>query len=225
MPAAPSLTWRMLPKKRVRPAPGLAKANFIQLEGRRCLLNDQQRQNQALWPRLIALATVGAAEGLLPYLLSSTRLLPASMQPAAGVDYPLQLGASLLGKRSAQAAGAEEYCTLRYDFKPASAGRAVQGQMEVQLASQKVRRWRAGTAAAPPVAGPLHCLLQLPRTQTPGLSRLPCVLPLPACRWRSRWATLPSLESTSPARMAWTASPCLMAPPFDWSCWELRSRA
>ena len=68
------------------------------------------------------------------------------MQPAAGVDYPLQLGASLLGKRTAQVAGAEEYCTLRYDFKPASAGRALQGQMEVQLASQKVRRGRVGLA-------------------------------------------------------------------------------
>ena len=64
-----------------------------------------------------------------------------------GVEYRLELGASLLGKRSAQAAGCDDYCTLRYDFKPASACRAAQGHLEVQLASQKVG---AAAGAAPP---------------------------------------------------------------------------
>ena len=54
------------------------------------------------------------------------------MEPTAGVEYPLQLGASLLGKRAAP----EEFCTLRYDFKPASAGRAAQGVLEVQTSNQ-----------------------------------------------------------------------------------------
>lgn len=58
------------------------------------------------------------------------------MEPRLNTDYPLQLGASLLGKRTAQGAAVEEYCTLRYDFKPASAGRASQGQMEVQASNQ-----------------------------------------------------------------------------------------
>lgn len=62
------------------------------------------------------------------------------MQPAPGVEYPLQLGGSLLS-RGEQGAAADEYCTLRYDFKPASAGRAAAGQMDVQLGNQKVR-WR-----------------------------------------------------------------------------------
>ncbi|PSC69888.1 helicase and polymerase-containing TEBICHI [Micractinium conductrix] len=63
------------------------------------------------------------------------------MEPEAGVAYPLHLGASLLGQRGApEAAGgaADEFCTLRYDFKPASAARAAVGQMDVQMASQKV---------------------------------------------------------------------------------------
>ena len=63
-----------------------------------------------------------------------------------GVEYRLELGASLLGKRSAQAAGCDDYCTLRYDFKPASACRAAQGHLEVQLASQKVGGGRSATA-------------------------------------------------------------------------------
>lgn len=66
------------------------------------------------------------------------------MEPAQGIDFPLQLGPSLLGTRGAEEP-AYEFCTLRYDFKPASVAGATEGQLEVQQASQKVRRRRGGS--------------------------------------------------------------------------------
>lgn len=60
------------------------------------------------------------------------------MEPQPGIDYRLELGPSLLNKRPA--GEPPELCTLRFDFKPQSAARATQGQLDVNLASQKVRR-------------------------------------------------------------------------------------
>lgn len=85
------------------------------------------------------------------------------MQPEPGVEYPLHLGSSLLS-RGEQGATADEYCTLRYDFKPASAGRAAAGQMDVQLGNQKVR---TAAAALPPAGPPL-----LPPARTSSMSQL-----------------------------------------------------
>lgn len=80
-------------------------------------------------------------------------------EPQSGVEYPLRLGGSLLGKRGAGSAGPDEFCTLRYDFKPASVGRATQGQLDVQLASQKVSSGGGGGRRRQPAcicaSGPL----------------------------------------------------------------------
>jgi len=84
------------------------------------------------------------------------------MQPEAGVEYPLQLGASLLGKRGGQAGSADEFCTLRYDFKPASASRAAAGQLDVQLASQKVRAGSGGGGREAPLRLPKYWLARMP---------------------------------------------------------------
>lgn len=61
------------------------------------------------------------------------------MEPQPGVAYPLVLGGTLLGKRKA----GEEYCSLRYDFLPASAARAGQGHLEVH-ADSHVRQGGVG---------------------------------------------------------------------------------
>ena len=97
------------------------------------------------------------------------------MEPQLGVDYPLELGASLLGKRPA--GQPPEFCTLRYDFKPASAGRATQGQLDVQPATQKVRwsllarRRRRRCRRRPPA---LPC--RPPHPATPPAPPHPCLL-------------------------------------------------
>ncbi len=47
--------------------------------------------------------------------------------PSAGTSYPITLGETFLaGTRS------HSYCSLRYDFKPASAGRLRQGSLQLQ---------------------------------------------------------------------------------------------
>ncbi|GAB4814403.1 hypothetical protein N2152v2_001449 [Parachlorella kessleri] len=65
------------------------------------------------------------------------------MEPAPGVHYPLVLGPTLLGKRKTA-----EYCSLRYDFLPASVAKAGQGHFEVQADSQ-VSLQLPSTAGAP----------------------------------------------------------------------------
>lgn len=169
----------------------------------------------------------------LVHVAASCRSLASQqlgMEPEAGVAYPLHLGASLLGQRGApEAAGgaADEFCTLRYDFKPASAARAAVGQMDVQMASQKVHRAAAAAAAVSPklCLRPSHHSLNYaaivsgdaPQQQPPLLCPDTQPLPLPAppaarrspCRWRRRR----SAASTSRAVMGWTAWPSSMAPP------------
>ncbi|KAK9815606.1 hypothetical protein WJX72_006660 [[Myrmecia] bisecta] len=53
--------------------------------------------------------------------------------PETGVDYPVKLGSTILGKRSSST-----FCTLRYDFKPASLGRSKAGQLQLNGQQNKV---------------------------------------------------------------------------------------
>ena len=64
------------------------------------------------------------------------------MEPVVGTTYELRIGAGLLGKRPTPEPCNVDLCTLRYDFKPASVGKAVEGQLELCDASQKVRSRR-----------------------------------------------------------------------------------
>ncbi|EIE22950.1 hypothetical protein COCSUDRAFT_63347 [Coccomyxa subellipsoidea C-169] len=48
--------------------------------------------------------------------------------PSAGISYPITLGDTLLSDKASHS-----YCSLRYDFKPASAGRFRQGSVVVNL--------------------------------------------------------------------------------------------
>ncbi len=105
------------------------------------------------------------------------------MQPEPGVEYPLHLGSSLLS-RGEQGATADEYCTLRYDFKPASAGRAAAGQMDVQLGNQKVRT----LAAALPPAGPPP----LPPAHTSSMSYLQAASQRLQTLWRMLYVLPPA---------------------------------
>ena len=67
-------------------------------------------------------------------------------EPQPGVRYPLVLGATLLGAGVKRKAGGEdekeEYCSLRYDFLPASAARSGTGRLEVHANSQVGGRGR-----------------------------------------------------------------------------------
>ncbi|CAL8465585.1 g5121 [Coccomyxa elongata] len=47
--------------------------------------------------------------------------------PSAGTSYPITLGETFLSETPSQS-----YCSLRYDFKPASAGRLRQGSIQLQ---------------------------------------------------------------------------------------------
>lgn len=55
--------------------------------------------------------------------------------PADGVSYPVALGSTLSSDRGSHA---EQFITLRYDFKPASLAREGEGELELHLDSHKV---------------------------------------------------------------------------------------
>ncbi len=61
--------------------------------------------------------------------------------PVPGVEYPIHLGSSFLDVTASEA-----YCTLRYDFKPASVLRDGRGELLLQSDSQKVRDLDCGPA-------------------------------------------------------------------------------
>ena len=65
--------------------------------------------------------------------------------PAAGVAHPVRLGAGF-----SAAGGLEGPCLLRYDFKPASAGRQGVGSLEIDH--------HAGQARPAAAVEPLHGL-------------------------------------------------------------------
>ena len=144
----------------------------------------------------------------------------AVMEPQPGVDYRLELGPSLLNKRSA--GEPPELCTLRFDFKPQSAARATQGQLDVQLASQKVRR---RSCRLPPLLPPGCCTVrtapQAPTPRSPLHSALPMSTLYRRCPFR--WARRPSPASGSPQRATvWTQWRFSTAHPSGWSCWAPR---
>ena len=56
--------------------------------------------------------------------------------PEAGHSYPVRLGETFLGDGDQH----HSYCSLRYDFKPASAGRFRPGAVEVVPDEGRVRR-------------------------------------------------------------------------------------
>ncbi len=67
--------------------------------------------------------------------------------PSAGISYPITLGDTLLSDKASHS-----YCSLRYDFKPASAGRFRQGSVTMQ----------DNQASALPPAILLPCFVLLP---------------------------------------------------------------
>ncbi len=137
------------------------------------------------------------------------------MEPQPGIDYRLELGPSLLDKRPT--GEPPELCTLRFDFKPQSAARATQGQLDVQLASQKVRPPLLLPPPLPYFAA-AAAAAQAPTCTYP--STLPRPHPPSTRRCRCRWATRRSRASGSLQRAtAWMQWPFLTAPRSGWSCW------
>ena len=60
--------------------------------------------------------------------MTSTQVVPET-----GVDYPVTLGETFR-----KTSGGQRLCTLRYDFKPASAGRFQPGKIEIAQDQSRV---------------------------------------------------------------------------------------
>ena len=95
--------------------------------------------------------------------------------PATDVDYPVTLGRTLSSDHGSHA---EQFITLRYDFKPASLAREGEGELELHPDSHKVG---AAAACAERVGGRCCCLLGAvgPVTEPPG-RRAQAVVRLPS---------------------------------------------